>query len=298
VNGPIECEGSPRDLGRDQGRACGRALRECFARLPAGGRLRLRLGGTAAGLRRELARHFPRQAETLAGLAVAARVPAAWLAACLDAEGAADPGEPAVAVGREITGSAALVGRALDGAWIVRRCRPEGGFRSVEATRPWLAHALVGVNEAGLAAAVVDGDPLACTSRRAGALPDGPSLAFGSLRGRFAALPSAPLVQDCLQRFATLEACLEWCMGRPGERPATLLFADADGEIAGVEIGPGGRRVLRPAEGWLAAGGPPGAREEIGKALREQGRLERGDGFCVADAAARALRLGAARYEA
>jgi hypothetical protein len=290
VNGPIECEGSPRDLGRDQGRACGRALRERFARQPAGARLRLRLGGTAAGLRRELARHFPRQAETLAGLAAAARVPAAWLAACLDAEGAADPAEPAVAVGRQITGSAALVGRALDREWIVRRSRPEGGFRSVEATRPWLAHALVGVNEAGLAAAVAYGDRASLASREA-------KPRVGSLRGRCAALPSAPLLQDCLQRFATLEACLEWCTGRPGERPATLLFADADGEIAGVEIGPDFRRVLRPAEGWLAAGGPPGARAEIGKALREHGRLERGDRFCVADAAARALRIGAARHE-
>jgi hypothetical protein len=277
VNGAVECEGSPRDLGRDQGRACARALRERFAGLPARERLRLRFGGSATRLRRELARHFPRQAETLAGLAAAAGVPAAWLLECLDAEAAADLAEPAVAVGREISGSGGLVGRALDGEWIVRRCRPEGGLRSVEATRPCLAHALVGVNEAGLAAAVVRGDraPLA--------------------RG---ALPAAPLAQDCLQRFATLDACLDWCAGRPGERPATLLFADVQGEIAGIEIGPGLRRVLRPAEGWLAAGGSPGAREEIGKALREQGRLAHGDGFCVADAAARTLRLGAARYEA
>jgi hypothetical protein len=100
----------------------------------------------------------------------------------------------------------------------------------VELARPWLGHALLGVNEAGLAAAVVGG---------------------GS---GGAELPAAPLVQDCLQRFATVEGCLEWCAGRPGDRPATLLLADASGEIAGVELGRGPRKALLPADGRLLAG--------------------------------------------
>ena len=283
VSRAVECEGSPRDLGRDQGRACADALRERFARLELGARLRLRLGrlgGSGLALRRELSRHFPRQAETLAGMSVAAGVPAAWLAACLESECAGGPEEIAGAAGGEVTRSGAVVARALGGEWIVRRSRPEGAFRSVEVTRPWLAHALLGVNEAGLAVAVVTPD----------------------LRGRFAALPAAPLALDCLQRFATLEACLEWCASRPGERPAALLFADAAGEVAGIEIAPGRRRLLRSAEGWLAAGGSSAAREEMGKALRESGGLA-GDprsphagALAFADPEDRSLRLGPERY--
>jgi hypothetical protein len=291
VSREVECEGSPRDCGRDQGRACADALRERFARLELGARLRLRLGGLGGNglaLRRELSRHFPRQVETLAGMSVAAGVPAAWLAACLESECAGGPEEIAGAVGGEVSRSGAVVARALGGEWIVRRSRPEGAFRSVEVTRPWLAHALLGVNEAGLAVAVVR--------------PDLTSLAFGSLRGRFAALPAAPLALDCLQRFATLEACLDWCASRPGERPAALLFADAAGEVAGIEIAPGRRRILRSAEGWLAAGGSAAAREEMGKTLRESGglagdpRSSHGGAFAFADPAARSLRLGPARY--
>jgi len=292
VSRAVECEGSPRDLGRDQGRACADALRERFARLRFGARRRLRLGvldSPGVTLRRELSRHFPRQAETLAGIAAAAGVPAAWLTSCLEREGAGAPEEVAAAAGPPVSRSGAFVARALWGEWIVRRSRPEGAFRSVEVTRPWLAHALLGVNEAGLAVAVVT--------------PDRPPLAFGSLRASLAAaLPAAPLALDCLQRFATLEACLDWCAGRPGERPAALLFADANGEIAGIEIAPGRRRILRSAEGWLAVGGSPAAREAMGKALRESGALAgdprspHGGPLAFADAAARSLRLGPARY--
>jgi hypothetical protein len=115
-------------------------------------------------------------------------------------------------------------------------------------------------------------------------------------------LPAAPLALDCLQRFATLEACLEWCASRPAERPAALLFADAGGEVAGIEIAPGCRRILRPAEGWLAVGGSAAAREAMGKRLRESGGLTGEPGsscgglLAVADPAARVLRVGPASY--
>jgi hypothetical protein len=284
VNPAIECEGAPRDLGRDQGHACGALLRERFGALPLGARVRLRLalrGGPERALGRELARHFPREAEWLSALASAARVPPAWLAVCLARESQASPAELAAAAGREITGAGALVGRALAGEWIARRSRPEGAFRSVEVARPWLAHPLLGVNEAGLAVAVVGGGP--ARELRGGGAP-----ASGCL-------PASALALDCLQRFAALEACLEWCAGRPGERPAMLLFADSRGEVGGIEIGPGERRILRPAEGWLAVGGGPEERERIGKALR--GRRRFGAGLALADPAAHSLRIGAARYE-
>jgi hypothetical protein len=277
---PVECEGAPRDLGRDQGLACAASLREAFAAEPLHRRLRLRLGRASAAanaLRRELRRHFPRQAETLAGVASAAGVPLAWLAELALRE--ARPVEAALvaAASAEVARAGAVLGRALAGEWIVRRSRPEGGFRSIEVTRPWLAHALLGVNEAGLAAAVSSGG---YAEHRAGA---------GRASPASASLPAAPLATDCLQRFATLEACLEWCSARPGELPATLLFADASGEIAGIELAPGHRRVLRSAEGWLAVGGSRDARDALAKALREGGGLD--PALACAAPASRSLRL-------
>ena len=267
MSAPVACEGAPRDLGRDQGRACGERLRARFASLALAHRLRLRLGaGAADALHRELARHFPRQAETLTGIAAAARVPLAFLEAALDAERG---GEVALA----LEGPPALVLRPLGGEWILRRSRPEGGFRSVEVTRPWLAHALVGVNEEGLAAAV--------------AVPDG---------ARAAGLPSAPLVTDCLQRFGALEPALEWCLGRPARREAVIVLADAGGEVAAVEIAPEGRRVLRAADGWLAAGGSPAARGDLAKRLRERAPVERT--LARVDPAARAIEIAGERFPA
>ena len=107
-------------------------------------------------------------------------------------------------------------------------------------------------------------------------------------------LPSTPLLQDCLQRFAALEAALEWCLGRPAERQATLLLADAHGEIAAVEISASGRRVLRPADGWLAVGGSPAARAELGKRLREP--ASGAGAFPCADPTARELAIAGTRY--
>jgi len=261
----VECEGAPRDQGRDQGRACAPLLRARFAALPLSRRVALRLGaGGAPALRRELARHFPRQAETLAGVAAAAGVPAGFLAACLDAELA-----PEIALARE--GARALVLRPIAGAWILRRSRPEGGFASVEVARPWHAHALLGVNESGLAVAV--------------AVPEG---------ARAAGLASAPLVTDCLQRFAALEAALEWCLARPAGREAAILLADARGEVAAVEIAAGGRRVLRPTDGWLAAGGSAAGRAELAKRLREGAPA--GAELASADPAARALEIAGERF--
>jgi hypothetical protein len=282
VKTQVECEGAPRDLGRDQGQACAASLRERFAAEPVHERLRLRLGrtsGEANALHRELLRHFPRQAETLAGVAAAAGVPLAWLAELELREARPLEGALAAAASAEVARAGAVLGRALAGEWIVRRSRPEGGFQSIELTRPWLAYALLGVNDAGLAAAVSSGAPAA---ERAGAS-----------RGS-ALLPAAALATDCLQRFATLEACLEWCSARPGEAPATLLFADASGEIAGIELAPGHRRVLRRAEGWLAVGGSREARDALAKALPEGGGLD--PALAWAEPAPRELRIGAARF--
>lgn len=244
----LACQGAPRDLGLDQGRAVRAALRGRFGALPVWRRLALRAGVASAPaqrLARELARHFPHQAETLEGLAVGAAVPAPWLAEELLAELQREAVERPLAVAR--SGAGACVTRALTGQWLVRRSSPEGLFASIELTRPWLGCALLGVNERGLAVSVVAG--------------------HGALEGA----PGALLAQDCLERFADLEAALEWCEGRPGGGRALLLLADASGEAAGIEIDAEGRSVLRPSEGLLAVGGAPGEAAELAKRLSEAG---------------------------
>ena len=287
MSSAVECEGAPRDLGFDQGAACAAALQATRAAQ----RLRERAArGSDAAFARDLRRHFPRQAEVLAGMSVAAGVPRAWLERMLARELAeAAPGCAgawALAADAALAAGTGLVARTLAGERIVRRRRPEGGFRSVEVTRPWLGTALAGVNERGLAVATVE--------------------ARGGAPGKCAA-PGALLIQDCLERFESLDAALAWCTGRPGGGAATLLLADATGEVAGVEIAAAARRVLRPAEGLLLAGGDASHAGDRAKRLREAaplgaeflaGRLFTECEVVVLDARARSLRLGSAEFSA
>jgi hypothetical protein len=241
----LDCEGAPRDLGLDQGRACAQALRRRFAGLGFASRARLRLGRGGAATRqlaRELARHLPHQFETLQGLARGARVPALWLLEELAAELAREAQARPLALA---SAAPALLARTVDGPWLLRRSRPEGLFASLELARPWRSGALAGVNERGLAALALAG--------AAGA--GGP--------------PAALLVQDCLERFETLEGALAWCGHRPAGGRALLFFADARGEAAALEIEGAQRRVLRPSAGALAAGGAAGAAAELVKRLAE-----------------------------
>lgn len=270
---PVECEGAPRDLGLDQGRACAELLCARLAARPFWERAAPALGLGDRPTARDLARHFPHQRESLAGLARGAGVPEAWLLGEL----ARAPAAEAAAVAA-LGDGAGLLARAAGGPWVVRRCRPEGLLASVEATRPWLTAALAGVNESGLAVVVA-----------AAAGPTSPCAA-----------PALLLAQDCLERFAALEPALEWCVGRPGGGRTTLLLADASGEVAGVEADGAERRVLRPADGLLLRG----ADDELAKALRETRAVDAA-GLATAlsgssigvDAHARSLFLDGVRYE-
>lgn len=226
MRAPIECEGAPRDLGLDQGRACAEVLRLRFGKRPWWDRLWLQAGPAGrecSRLRRDLQRHFPHQWESLAGMAVGARVPTGWLVRELARElGAAAARPVAVALDR----GRVLLARELGDAWVARRSRPEGLFGSIEITRPCLSAALAGVNERGLAVAAVG--TRGATQR--------------------CAAPAALLAQDCLERFEATPAALEWCLGRPGGGRATIWLADARGELAGVEFTDAERRVLRPSD--------------------------------------------------
>jgi hypothetical protein len=140
-----------------------------------------------------------------------------------------------------------LLATVFEGRWIARRSRPEGGFVCLELARPWLVSACAGVNDAGLAVVAASGI----------AAP-GPCSA-----------PAALLAEDCLQRFARVESALDWCCGRPAGGAAALLFADARGELAGVELRGSGRRLLHPEAGVLAWSEPESEAARLAKSLRE-----------------------------
>ena len=220
----VECEGAPRDLGGAQGRACRDALR-AQSRGAQPRSVRAGRPSSAAALR-DVRRHFPHQAEQLEGIARGAGLSLRRIGrVMLDTLNGAARG-PALALAR---GDAPLVARACPDAALLRRSRPEGRFQSIELTLAPLTTALIGVNERGLA--------LAC--------------ATGPLEAGTCAAPAALLARDCLERFAEVEAALEWCTHRPAARCAAILMADAHGKVAGVQIAHGARRTLRPEGGLL-----------------------------------------------
>jgi hypothetical protein len=179
----------------------------------------------AAALR-DVRRHFPHQAEQLEGIARGAGLSLRRVGqAMLDALNGPARGS-ALAWARE---GAPLLARSFPAAALLRRARPEGRLRSIELTLPPLTTALLGVNEEGLA--------LACSP--------------GPLEPGTCAAPAALLARDCLERFAEVEAALEWCAHRPAARFATILMADARGGLAGAQHARGARRTLRPEGGVL-----------------------------------------------
>jgi len=236
------CEGAPRDLGLDQGRACRDELRSRFARSPFWKRWRHELGSSekrTARLARDLKRHFPQQSEALEGMVRGAEVPQGWLFALLARELGADVptrvGEAvALAADASRAGGNSIVARTLGCEPVVRRSRPEGGFASVELTLPWFTTALAGVNEGGLAATWI-------------ALP-------GGFAGDGCAAPAALLIQDCLTRFDSIRGAADWCTGRPCGGRAVILLADAGGDVTALEVAGRARRVRAPEAGVVIAG--------------------------------------------
>ncbi len=250
----VACEGAPRDLGTDQGTHCRAALRARYRGQARWRRAQLRLLAESAARRRlrlELRRFYPQQAEMLEAMARAARVPAAWLRAMLaDGEGASPPADAfALAAANGAPGRGGLLARPLPADAIVRRRRPENGFRSVELVQPWGFAPLAGVNEAGLA--------VACAAQPGGVA-----------RARHV-VPAALLALDCLRRFDRLEGAVDWLSVRPGGGRSAIALADPSGEIACVAVDGDGRTVVRPVDGTIVRAADCAARVELEKALRE-----------------------------
>ena len=251
----LHCQGAPRDLGRSQGQPHADAIRRALAREGFSTRRsrwpnwRPLASGPVLGRGpgREIIRHYPHHGERLAGMALAAGVPLASLVAKNAREMSRDsalgakarcvavPGE-SVRLVREMHG-----GLAADESYLVRRSIPEVGFASVELTKPWFVSAFAGINEHGLA--VVLQAPL-----EAGAQTD---------------LTATLLVQDCLQRFTTVAACVDWCSKRPSQGASRLGVADPSGDRA--QIAPGGAEASPwpPDETGHATSGQRGSGLEV-----------------------------------
>ena len=173
------------------------------------------LGG---GMGREIVRHYPHLGERIQGLARGAghsidSLMELFVRASRD-EAPADVFAAEASVAAR-AGDAARVACFLpDGGWIARRSEPEVGFASVEITLPWLPCAVGGVNEAGVAAAVV--------SHPGAAASDAPSALL--------------LAQECLQRFDDVTGCIDWSLKRPASGCVRLVVADGAGRVAVVEI--------------------------------------------------------------
>jgi hypothetical protein len=253
----IRCAGVPREQGFAQGRASRDALRERCAARGALARARDALGlldSASARWLRDLRRYFPHQGEWLEG---AARGAGLSLPALVRAARASQGDPPRALVACE--GEAgARIGRSLPSHTILRRIEPEGRFRTLELALPWLPAPWLGVNEAGLAVAATSG-------ARAGAA---------------CAAPGALFARDCLERFESVASALAWCLGRPAAPGASLLFADASGEIAGVELAQTDRRVRRPERGVLVLGADAARAAAVEKRLAEG----RGDALAFAQA--------------
>jgi hypothetical protein len=237
----IHCEGAPRDLGLDQGRACRDDLRARFARSPFWERWSIQLGVNEkrrVSLARDLKRYFPQQSETLEGMVRGSGVSRGWLYSVLARELGADiptriGAAEATAADASRTGGAPIVARTLDCEPVIRHSRPDGGFASVELTLPWFTAALAGVNEGGLAATWV-------------------SLS-SEFMGNGCAAPAALLIQDCLARFDSIRGAADWCTGRPCGGRAVILLADAGGDVTALEVDGRARRMRAPEAGMAFA---------------------------------------------
>ena len=242
----VRCEGAPRDLGLDQGEALTAALR-ILCDAPKG-------AVAPRALERDLRRHFPQLAERLEGVALGARVPTHLLLRTLARELVSlGYGGPPVTRAAALWGFAATrtgggailawAAREVDMPWQLRRSRPENGLASLEIVAPWLPGGVAGINAAGLA--------VACATLET------------PVASEPCAAPAFLLVQECLQRFESVEGAEEWCLHRPAGGRAVILIGDAEGRLVGVEVAGAERERLVAQNGVLASPEAPVHRPQI-----------------------------------
>ena len=257
----LVCSGAPRDLGLDQGlhfREVIRAEVERRLRGKGSGRLLGSLVGRepeVARSARDTARFYPHMAERSEGIARGARVSKAEVAALLASE-CHGGSETLFGVRSKSDGSGVLIALSTEreAPLFLRRSQPENGYRSLEIAIPWRVPALAGVNEHGLALAV-------------GGVSSSASLST-------CAASPALLVQDCLQRFDSVDKAIEWCERRPARGGASILLADAGGALVRVDLEGELRRVHRDTDGILTGAVEPARIASVERACRASEHLD------------------------
>lgn len=200
--------------------------------------LAARLGERDVG--RDLARHYPEMLERSRGIAHGAQVPLRQLYVIpfielllnRPAHRVPTPGGcTAVAVTRSRSrDGTALIAKNFDyppigrHTYLVRRSRPQGRAASLEIGHSPLAGCHEGVNEHGLAV----------------------TYNYGYFAGPGQArVPITNLVQELLERCGSVAHAIEHLGRRPRSGGALLMLADADGDIASVELAPTRMAVRR-----------------------------------------------------
>ncbi len=240
-------------MGLAQGTLCRDDIRKALVdagiarrgRLPAS--LRPLIAGPVLGrgMGLSIVRHYPHLSERIQGLA---RGAGQSIESLMDLflQGVGPAGQPglcASAPAAARAGEGSFLLRSIgDADWVVRRSRPEVGFASVELTVPWMAPAVAGVNESGVAATLA---PIEAASPLANAPP------------------ALLLVQECLQRFHDVAGCIDWCSKRPVSGVAAILVADASGNAAVIGIDGDTRQVVEASDGVRVGGGRPEGHLEL-----------------------------------
>lgn len=255
----VRCAGSPREMGLAQGVGAANKIRgarrvltklEAF-RLQQPRWLPYRLYRWHAGRRARrlladpLARDYPAMRQCLEGIAEGARVGLngiyllnaleavlSSLGGCTACLGACS----AVAVrGRRTPDGAPMIARNFDYLplvqpfYLLRESRPHGALRSLEFTAAPLAGAVDGMNERGL-----------CITYNYAYIIDAP------------ATPGAPIsmaIAEALERCGTVHEAAAWISSRPRWGGGLLMLADAEGDIASLELSATRSHLRRPAAG-------------------------------------------------
>ena len=253
------CAGAPREMGLAQGAAARpkiHAARLALAELeafriqqprwlPYGVYRWLAEQKASRFLAAPLSRDYPAMNERLAGIAEGAGISLKGIllingleplmssvGGCTACPGACS----AVAVrGRRSTTGEPIIARNFDYLplvqpfYLVRESRPSRGLRAVEFTSAPLAGAVDGMNEAGL-----------CITYNYGFTTDQPKT------------PAAPIsmaITEALERCRTVTEAADFISSMPRWGGALLMLADADGDIASLELSSTRCQLRRPVEG-------------------------------------------------
>jgi hypothetical protein len=114
-------------------------------------------------------------------------------------------------------------------SFTLRECRPAQGWRSIEFIVAPMAGAVDGMNEKGLCIAY--------------------DYAFVADRPPKLGLPISMVVSEALERCGTVEEAIGWIDSRPRWGGALLMLADAQGDLASLEVSNTRTQARRPKPG-------------------------------------------------